>query len=63
MPELGINDYEINVVPVLAPEGFGGEVTRINVDVWERAERNKEALQELATRLRRRSRRSARIGG
>jgi len=26
-------------------------VTRINVDLWERPERTKEALQELATRL------------
>jgi phenylpyruvate tautomerase PptA (4-oxalocrotonate tautomerase family) len=26
-------------------------VTRINVDLWERAERTKEALQELATRV------------
>jgi phenylpyruvate tautomerase PptA (4-oxalocrotonate tautomerase family) len=51
MPELAINDWEINVVPVLAPEGFDGEVTRINVELWERPERTKEALQELATRI------------
>ena len=51
MPELAINDWEINVVPVLQPDGFDGEVTRINVDLWERAERTKEALQELATRV------------
>ena len=51
MPELAINDWEINVVPVLMPDGFDGEVTRINVDLWERAERTKEALQELATRI------------
>jgi hypothetical protein len=51
MPELAINDYEIDVVPVLRPDDFDGEVTRINVDLWERAERTKEALQELATRL------------
>lgn len=51
MPELAINDYEINVVPVLMPDGFDGEVTRINVDLWEHPERTKEALQELATRL------------
>ncbi len=51
MPELAINDWEINVVPVLMPDGFDGEVTRINVDLWERAERTKEALQELATRV------------
>lgn len=51
MPELAINDWEINVVPVLRPDGFAGEVTRINVELWERAERTKEALQELATRV------------
>ncbi len=51
MPELAINDYEIDVVPVLMPDGFDGEVTRINVDLWERPERTKDALQELATRL------------
>ena len=51
MPELAINDWETNVVPVLQPDGFDGEVTRINVDLWERAERSKEALQELATRV------------
>ena len=51
MPGLAINDWEINVVPVLMPDGFDGEVTRINVDLWERPERTKDALQELATRL------------
>ncbi len=51
MPELAINDYEIDLVPVLRPDDFDGEVTRINVDLWERAGRSKEALQELATRL------------
>lgn len=51
MPELAIDDREIDVVPVLMPDGFDGEVTRINVDLWERAERTKDALQELATRV------------
>lgn len=51
MPDLAINDWEINVVPVLQPVGFDGEVTRINVDLWEQAERTKDALQELATRV------------
>ena len=46
MPELAINDWEIDLVPVLRPDDFDGEVTRINVDLWERAERTKEALQE-----------------
>jgi hypothetical protein len=51
IPELAINDWEVNVVPVPLPDGFDGEVTRINVDLWERAERTKDALQELATRV------------
>jgi hypothetical protein len=51
MPELGINEWEINVVPILQPEGFESKVTRINVDLWERPERTKQALQELATRV------------
>jgi phenylpyruvate tautomerase PptA (4-oxalocrotonate tautomerase family) len=51
MPELAINDHEIDLVPVLRPDDFDGEVTRINVHLWERAERTKEALQQLATRL------------
>lgn len=51
MPELAINDYEIDLVPVVSPDGFEARVARINVDLWERAERDKEALQELATRL------------
>jgi hypothetical protein len=36
---------------VPAPDGFEAEVTRINVDLWERPERSKEALQELATHV------------
>ena len=51
MLELGINDHEVDLVPVLAPEGFHGTITRINVDLWERPVRTKEALQELATRV------------
>lgn len=51
MPELGINDFEVDLVPVLSPEGFHGTVTRINVDIWERPIRTKDALQELATRV------------
>jgi hypothetical protein len=51
MPELGINDFEVDLVPVLAPEGFHGTITRINVDLWERPVRTKAALQELATRV------------
>jgi hypothetical protein len=51
MPELLINDFEVDLVPVLSPPGFPGTVTRINVDLWERPERSKVALQELATRV------------
>ena len=51
MPELAVNDYEIDFVPVLRPDGFDGEVTRINIDLWEHSERTKDALQDLATRL------------
>lgn len=50
MPELKINDDEIDFVPVSAPDGFHGQVTRINVDLWEGSHRTKEALQELAAR-------------
>ncbi len=31
MPELKINDDEIDFVPVSTPDGFHGQVTRINV--------------------------------
>jgi hypothetical protein len=51
MPELAINDYEVDLVAVLRPADFDAEVTRINVDLWQQAERTKEALQELATRV------------
>jgi hypothetical protein len=51
MPELEINDFEIDLVPVFGPPGFHGTVTRINIDLWERPERTKVALQELATRV------------
>jgi hypothetical protein len=51
MPELQINDPEVDFVPVLMPAGYPGTVTRINVDLWERSERTKAGLQELATRV------------
>ena len=51
MPELKINDYEVDLAPVFTPDGFHGTATRINVDLWERPERTKDALQELATRV------------
>jgi phenylpyruvate tautomerase PptA (4-oxalocrotonate tautomerase family) len=51
MPELNINDYEVDFVPVFKPDDFDGTVTRINVDLWEQSERTKDALQELAARV------------
>ena len=51
MPELVIKDYEVDLVPVVKPDGFLGLVTRINVDLWEHPARTKDALQELATRV------------
>jgi hypothetical protein len=51
MPELGINDFEVDLVPVFKPEGFHGTVTRINVELWVKPARTKPALQELATRV------------
>jgi phenylpyruvate tautomerase PptA (4-oxalocrotonate tautomerase family) len=51
LPELKIKDHEIDLVPVLTAEGFPGTVTRINVDLWERPERTKDALQALATSI------------
>ena len=50
LPELKINADEVDLVPVVAADGFHG-VARIDVDLWERAERTKDALQELATRV------------
>src|SRR5207244_11228225 len=49
-PELKINDDEIDFVPVSTPDRFHGQVTRINVDLWEGSHRTKAALQELAAR-------------
>ena len=51
MPELLIDADEIDFVPVLEPDAFQATVTRINVDLWERSERTKQGLQELATRV------------
>jgi hypothetical protein len=28
VPELGINDFEVDLVPVFSPEGFHGTVTK-----------------------------------
>jgi phenylpyruvate tautomerase PptA (4-oxalocrotonate tautomerase family) len=50
LPEMKINADEVDLVPVVAANGFHG-VVRIDVDLWERAERTKDRLQELATRV------------
>ena len=49
--ELQINAHVVDFVPVLKPDGFHGTITRINIDLWERRERTKEGLQELAARV------------
>lgn len=51
IPEMQINDWEVDLVPVLKPDGFHGTMTRINVDFWEHPERTKDRLQALATNL------------
>lgn len=51
IPAMRINADEIDLVPVVIAEGFGGAVVRIDVDLWERAERTKDGLQDLATRV------------
>ena len=50
-PALEINDYEVDVVPIYEADGFRAEVTRMNIDLWERPARTKDALQDLATRV------------
>jgi hypothetical protein len=50
LPELAINEHEVDLAPILAPTGFLG-TARINVDLWTRAERTKEGLQEVSTRV------------
>jgi len=41
----------VRLVEVIAAEGFQGMVVRIDIGLWERAERTKDGLQELATRV------------
>ena len=50
-PELGINADEVELAPVIRPEGFHGTVTRINIDLWTRPRLTKSVLQDLATRV------------
>ncbi|MEX0992293.1 MAG: hypothetical protein WD004_08520 [Actinomycetota bacterium] len=48
IPALEIDEHDIDVVPVCAPDGFRAVVARIDVDLWERPTRTKDALQDLA---------------
>lgn len=48
MPALEINDHEVDLVAVREPDGYRATVARIDVDLWERPARTKEALQDLA---------------
>ena len=47
-PALEIDDDEIDLVPVYEPDDFRTSITRIDVDLWERDTRTKDALQDLA---------------
>jgi hypothetical protein len=51
MPEFAVRGDEVDLALVVWPDGVSGTVTRINVDLWEHAERTKGALQELATNV------------
>jgi hypothetical protein len=51
IPALEIHDHEVDLVPVCEPDGFRTIVTRINVDLWERSPRTKDALQDLAAEV------------
>jgi len=51
LPGLGIDEDDVDVVPLWESDAFRGAVARINVDVWEGPSRTKDALQELATRV------------
>jgi hypothetical protein len=48
---LEINEHEVDLVPVYEPDGFRPNIARINVDLWERPARTKDALQDLATNV------------
>ena len=48
IPALEIHHHEVDLVPIFEPDGFRTVVTRINVDLWERRARTKDALQDLA---------------
>ncbi len=58
MSELAINDWEINVVPVLMPDGFDAEVTRITWTCGNELSGPRRLCRSLRSELRRASRRS-----
>ena len=51
LPGLGIDEDDVDMVPLWEPDAFRGAVARINVDVCEGPSRTKNALQELARRV------------
>jgi hypothetical protein len=51
IPALEIHDHEVDLVPICEPDAFRTIVTRINVDLWERRARTKDALQYLAAEV------------
>jgi hypothetical protein len=51
IPALEVNDYEVDLVPIYEPDGFRANIARINVDLWERRARTKDALQDLAANV------------
>jgi hypothetical protein len=48
IPALEIDGREVDFVPLCEPDGFHAVVARLNVDLWERSTRPKDALQDLA---------------
>ena len=51
VPALEINEHEVDFVPVHGPDDFPATVTRVNIDLWERNTRTKDALQDLAAEV------------
>jgi hypothetical protein len=51
LPELAIDPADVDLVPMVAPAGYEPAVARIDVDLWERPERPKAGLQEVAERV------------
>ena len=49
LPEMMVSIDEIDLVPIRAPAGFDAATARIDVDLWERSYRTREALQETAS--------------